>query len=761
MTAALQYLSINSPQGCTELWNQARLAAYLDAGITPDGFLIEPSVGDGLVDLLADPDVPEYSTPQADGAPWFDDHREVAARAGRFAGLLPLQITGLDDDTTTVDVIGTADGGTTFANRRDMPREIGVTALLIGQDCCSVRHGLQWLKDVLADTACGPFELQWLGCLPGELAQTASTELLLGRYQDGSPMQYEDGSPIYFGAGPDPTPVPMLYDDGTPMRYDGGTPMYYVGVPQGGPYLDVPTDEWWRVLTGVAHTNPVKVVERYGTSCGCGGAPVLQVEFGFTAAAPTVWRPARAVAVDRTFADAPVRPTYRFRKRPRTVRTVQQQRARREYPVVLRGDRWCPVGDWVWSDVQQGGGEGYIVVQEALESVAKDWAPNSPCATRDCKPRYIRLVLDEVNSQTYFETIRWTNYAWDTPDPLAAVPCDCPVEILELVRITLDNEGNPQTTTSAPGSGEDCCYVALSWTATTIGNWSAIAAPDTLDLAPRTEWGSDLAARPFKSGWPPAGCRLVVHRNCPAELPPTDDCPESVDCSVTLRPDGTWVSSSFDYDRATFPPVRCRWVINGQTTEPITEWVNETVYGECQASCYEPDPLADPQLLLPRAPQPPVLSASSCMPATSRELRLAWSDFRGWDTVVPIIEFYSGEREVRGVEVLVWANPLGIDPTQETAWSQFADCNACGSWQLSRVPAGTRIVIDARTRTVTARLQGGRTVNASRLLVSRPGLTVEWPQIVSCGLVAAVKVARTAIDVATATASLYVAGVGS
>lgn len=767
MTSALQYMQITGPYGdCQELWNQARLDAYIKAGLGPEGINVTVPVGDGLLALLSDPTEPTYTDPEVDDAPWWDTHPNNAPRARRFAGILPLEVVGLDDDATTVDVVGTADGGSIFTNRRDVPRQVQVKALLVGADCCATRHGLQWLKDMLADMTCGPAELRWLGCLPGDLAGIGGELTLAGRFQDGSLMEFEGGEPVMFTSGPSGpvTPVPMKYADGTAMLYDDDTPMFYEGDPQTGPYGQIPTDEWWRVLAGVAPTSPVRVTDSIGLDCGCGGAPLLEVEFGFTASVATPWRLAEAAQLDVSFATAPVRPTYRFRKRPRTTRQVQQQRARREFQVVLRGNRWCPVGDWVWSDIQQGGGEGYVTVQEAVESNAKEWTATQPCRTTDCKTRWIRLVLDEIAGQSYFETIRWTNAGWNQPDPLASIPCDCEIKVLELVRINIEpgsDPPTPQTVTTNPGDGEDCCYVGLNWTATTIGNWSAVPAPDHLALAPRLEWGSELAARPFKSGWPPPGCNIVIARSCPPETPPPDDCPESVDCAITLHAGGTWTTGAFGYDSATFPPTPCRFVVAGQTEDPIDETATETVYGACLESCYEPDPLVDPTLVLARPPVPPILSTAQCMPATSRELRMVWSDHRTWDSVVPIIEFYSGSTEVVGVEVLVWANPLGVDPTTEAAWTSFQDCNACGAWQISRVPAGATLVLDGRTRTATVRLQGGRTANASRLIGSRQGLAQQWPTIVSCGLVAALRAPRTALDVNTATASLWIAGVGN
>lgn len=769
MTSALQYMQITGPRGdCQELWNQARLDAYLNAGLVPAGFTVDVPVGDGLASMLADPVPPVYTDPQFDDAPWWDDHPHNSPRAARFAGILPLEVLGLDDDTSTVDVVGTADGGAVFANRRDTPREVQVKALLVGQDCCATRHGLQWLKDTLADMACGPSELRWLACLPGELAGVGTELTLAMRYEDGSVMEYADGSPMMLTSGPGGpvTPVPMLYADGTPQLYDDGTPMFYEGEPDVGPYGNIPAGDWWRVLAGVAPTAPVRVTDSIGLDCGCGGAPILVVEFGFTAAVATPWRLPHPAQLDVPFTAAPIRPTYRFRKRPRTTRQVEQHRARREYQIVLRGNRWCPVGDWVWQDIQQGGGDGYVTVQEAVASNSKEWTPTQPCRTADCKTRWVRLILDENAGTSYFETIRWTNRSWNQPDPLSSIPCDCEIKVLELVRTNMDTTVNPavpKTVISSPGDGEDCCYVGLSWTATTVGNWSAIPAPDQLPEAPRLEWGSELAARPFKSGWPPPGCNIVIARNCPPEAPPADDCPASVDCAVYLNSDGTWsdgpVYGNFNPD--VFPQTACRFVVGEQTQDPILETVTETVYGQCVESCFEPDALADPAIVMARPPVPPILSNAQCMPATSRELRMAWSEYRTWDSVVPIIEFYSGATEVLGVEILVWANPLGVDPNLETSSTAFADCNACGAWQLSRVPAGTTILIDSRTRTVTARLQGGRAVNANRIVGSRAGRAQAWPTIVSCGLVAAIRAPRTALDVNTATGSLWVAGVGN
>lgn len=738
MSAALQYLGLTAPDGCVELWNQARLDAYLTgAGLAPWGFEVTASPCDGLADLLADGGAaPVYTDPELDVAPWWDPHSAVASRAYRFAGLMPLEVRGLDDEAVAVDMVSLVDGTTVVTNRRDLARQITVRALLIGQDCCATRYGLEWLKQTMLDLAAVPggVEAQYLSCCPG--SATGDQGICADSTGECDPDVDEDCEEIE-----------DCEDD----------------------YTLLPVDEWWRVLAGVSPSEPVRVVEGYGGDCGCGGAPLIEVTFGLVATVQQPWRPLVPALPAATFADAHVAPTYRFRKRKVTAANVLRTRERPERKVVLRGDKWCPVGDWGWADIQQGGGEGYVTVQEAVESVNRQWEDDDPPCGGDgrCRPRHIRLVYDEIAGSLYFETVRWTNYQWQTADPLAAIPCNCPVEVVELTRRYMAPSGNedpPIDTTDviAPGDGDDCCHVALQWTATTIGNWFPVAASDGNTLAPYTEWGA-FGGRPARSGWPPVGCKIVVARNCPPDLPPeVDVCPESVDCQVTLNSNGTW-TSPVGYDRRTFPSTECRWTVAGQITDPIAEWVQVVTPQPCTVGCAddEQDLLVDPALASTVA-RPPVLALPTmrrCLSATTAELRFGWGDHRQFDLAAPVVDFTAGLSDARSIEVLIWNNPALLDWTDDTSWPVFRDCNALGVWSFPWVPAGARIRIDCRTRRVTATLPGGRHMFASQLVEERQSMPTRWPLLVSCGMVGVIRAARKKIDDA-ATASVWVAGAG-
>ena len=93
-----------------------------------------------------------YATPLADTAPWVDsDNPDTWS----FAGLFPLEVTGLSDDTRTATVTEIVGNGGFVAGQRKATREIRVSALAMGADEAAVEAGLSWLRQAL-DGNCEP-----------------------------------------------------------------------------------------------------------------------------------------------------------------------------------------------------------------------------------------------------------------------------------------------------------------------------------------------------------------------------------------------------------------------------------------------------------------------------------------------------------------------------------------------------------------------------------------------------------------------------
>lgn len=143
------YLSINGQ----EVLNVARTYAYV-TNLLP-GLTVRcnaPQLREGLGH-------DEYTTPQDDGAPWFQVDRTAAER---FYGLMPLGMQGDDDSQRQMKVTELVGDGAIHTMPRHGSREIRVTALAIAADDEAMAEGLAWLRDVLAGEDCA--DPSQLGC---------------------------------------------------------------------------------------------------------------------------------------------------------------------------------------------------------------------------------------------------------------------------------------------------------------------------------------------------------------------------------------------------------------------------------------------------------------------------------------------------------------------------------------------------------------------------------------------------------------------
>jgi hypothetical protein len=161
--AAEWYLSY----GGVEVANHARLEAYLEtvgSPLTSHGPCGCPTFNAEMVGDLpyTTPDDPESP------APWYDP--DVPAST-EFAGLLVLDVAGLDDHPVQRSVTGGISGGGAIGPARALPRTITVTALVLGATCCGVDYGLHWLAQVLQGCTGGECDgdcLTVFNCCPGE-----------------------------------------------------------------------------------------------------------------------------------------------------------------------------------------------------------------------------------------------------------------------------------------------------------------------------------------------------------------------------------------------------------------------------------------------------------------------------------------------------------------------------------------------------------------------------------------------------------------
>ncbi|MDX2817502.1 hypothetical protein PV410_34055 [Streptomyces sp. PA03-5A] len=211
--------------GGVEVANHTRLGVYLDTVGSPLS-----SYGPcGCPTVTAEHfgDTP-YSTPEEDAAPWYDPD---APESAEFAGVMILEVAGIDDRPVRRTVTGGIVGGGSIGPARALPRTITVTALILGSTCCGVEYGLHWLGEVLQGCSGGDCDgdcLTLYSCCPGE--------------------------------------------DMTPEDFNA---------------------EHRRTLRRVALVEGPTVVARAGTGCDTGdcqsGADIITVEWVLTAATPWLW----------------------------------------------------------------------------------------------------------------------------------------------------------------------------------------------------------------------------------------------------------------------------------------------------------------------------------------------------------------------------------------------------------------------------------------------------------------------------------------
>jgi hypothetical protein len=213
--------------GGVEIVNHTRLDQYLQTVGSPldtGGGCGCPTFTNEVLDQLP------YTTPDDanNPAPWYDPD---VPESKEFAGVMVLDIDGLDDYPVQRTVTGGIAGGGAIGPSRALPRTITVTAILLGSTCCGVEYGLQFLGQALQ------------GCAGGDC--------------------------------------------------DGDCLVVYACCPGGGLTPDQFNERHRRTLRRVALVEGPRVTARAGTGCSTGtcqsGADILTVEWVMTAAVPWLW----------------------------------------------------------------------------------------------------------------------------------------------------------------------------------------------------------------------------------------------------------------------------------------------------------------------------------------------------------------------------------------------------------------------------------------------------------------------------------------
>lgn len=235
--------------GGNEVINAARLAAYVDHGLTPSGFQILCKGCAGLEDILpcdssvSPVPVAGYALPELDDAPWYDVNRPESKN---FAGLLVTSVVVSAPYTrNVVDNIG---DGVSIGRLRRKGRQIVVHGYLIGKTCCATTYGLQWLTSVLGDPPCsdgdcGGVDLDFLSCCPNVSGEDACLTDVNGT---------------------------------TYIRESGQTEFQRAS-------------DFFRRMQGVGVVDGPNVLSCKGNTCGCGCGSLLEVEFTLQSESPYIY----------------------------------------------------------------------------------------------------------------------------------------------------------------------------------------------------------------------------------------------------------------------------------------------------------------------------------------------------------------------------------------------------------------------------------------------------------------------------------------
>jgi len=128
----------------TEIINVARTAVYVGNQPWFRGCM-------DFCDLQAYLGDSDYTTPQADEAPWYDP---VEGYSGGFYGVYPIDVEGIENGTGTAAVTESILNGGVVGRVRYATKSVVFNVALMGQDECATETGFRWLKRALAGTQC-------------------------------------------------------------------------------------------------------------------------------------------------------------------------------------------------------------------------------------------------------------------------------------------------------------------------------------------------------------------------------------------------------------------------------------------------------------------------------------------------------------------------------------------------------------------------------------------------------------------------------
>lgn len=251
--------------GDNEIINRPRTLAYARAKSL--WWVKDPNDNPYLGPLLGQ----SYTSPETDLPPWVDPDEP---HSYDFCGLLPIEVSGLEDSTRQSEVFEyTTDGGNP-GRLRHHSKAVVFSVALIGVSDAACEYGFRWLKRALLKADCSP-QSGGGACRGQNLTYVRSEP-----YLDNVDV-VDGGNPLTAGAG--------SYSGGTPSAAGAGS------LDGGAPSLGG-NEQWWqfeRHLREVLINSGPKVTSKRSLKT-CAGA-VWSVTFTATAGDPFEYGTPRGV----------------------------------------------------------------------------------------------------------------------------------------------------------------------------------------------------------------------------------------------------------------------------------------------------------------------------------------------------------------------------------------------------------------------------------------------------------------------------------
>lgn len=140
---------------------------------------------------------------------------------------------------------------------------------------------------------------------------------------------------------------------------------------------------------------------------------------------------------------------------------------------------------------------------------------------------------------------------------------------------------------------------------------------------------------------------------------------------------------------------------------------------------------------IPRPAAFSVIDDCYCDPWCAKILCTSVETPSDWSTATTVVQLFTGSANMRNIQIRAFENPaaaVGVDcPCLDIRNNDYWKCRpACATMQIGRLPSGSLLTIDSRTRVATLTFPGGQTQSALRYLTS-PGVGgFEWFDLPQC-----------------------------